>query len=73
MINVWKDDDLAQADFLYCMRKGFFEFVKMMPFGNEETEKAGPKCSPSFVQRALTSLSSLTPLSLSGVIDSVFI
>lgn len=40
MINVWKDDDLAQADFIYCIRKGFLEFVMMTLFANRETEKA---------------------------------
>ena len=37
---VWKDDDLAQADFIYCTRKGCLEFVMMMLFANKETEKA---------------------------------
>lgn len=35
MNNGWKDGDLAQADLLYCIKKGFLEFVKIIPFGNE--------------------------------------
>ena len=34
----WKGDDVAQADLLYCLRKGSSGLVKMIPFGNEETE-----------------------------------
>lgn len=58
----WRGDDVAKADPLF-LKEGPCEFMKITPFGNEDTQTLDRQGSPSFVQTGLTLmfLSSLSP------------